>query len=127
MAPLLSPGEPTNLCHNSNATATATKWRSSSLRHLRGGRGRQLDDDIILLHRDRVRLGDIGTLDQVGAALDRDGERARPYRVRIAPGLAGPDGELPSVPRAAQEFLLAREPIVARPIGQDERADLPAA
>jgi hypothetical protein len=34
--------------------------------------------------------------------------------VRIAPGLTGADVELPSMPRAAQEFLMAREAVMAK-------------
>ena len=65
-----------------------------------------LDDEVVLLDRHREGLGDVGTLHQLLARLDRDLELPRPRRFRIAPGLAGADVELPAVPRAAQELAL---------------------
>src|SRR5262249_61681184 len=88
---------------------------------------RELDDEVILLDRDREGFRDIGPLHQRRPRLDRYLERPRASRVRIAPGLAGADVELPAVPGAAQEFLLARQPAMAVPFGPHPRADQAAA
>src|ERR1051326_4203421 len=81
------------------------------------------DDDVFLFERHRKRLGDVGAFHQLLTGLDGDLELPRPGRLRIAPRLPGADVELPAVPRAAQEFPVAIEAIVAGPVGLNERPD----
>src|SRR5579871_2317370 len=50
-----------------------------------------VDDDVILFDRDRIRLGDVGPFEQAFAALDRDGKFPEADIVAIAPGLSGAD------------------------------------
>src|SRR5205085_5132787 len=83
----------------------------------------QIEHQIILLDRDREGLGDVGPLHQLRAGLDRDGKLSRAGGIRIAPGLPGADVELPAVPGAAQEFLVAGQPIVAGSLGLHQRDD----
>src|SRR5262249_15757675 len=51
---------------------------------------------------------------QRGTGLDLHREGACMHAVRVAPGLAGADVELPAVPRTAQHFALARQPVFPR-------------
>src|SRR5262245_65930560 len=74
-------------------------------------RASDVDDEVVLLDRDGEGLGDVRALGQLGAGLDLDRELPRLPGLRIAPGLAGANVELPAVPGAAQELAGARQAI----------------
>jgi hypothetical protein len=87
------------------------------------GQKRQLDlnDDNVSLHRDRVRLGHVGTRQQ----LDRVRMDARPGWIEV--GLAGTDVELPAVPRAAEYLSPPQVPVLSGGARHDEPAQNPLA
>src|SRR5262249_7193681 len=85
--------------------------------------GLQLHHQVILLNGDRKALRHVGALEQRLARLDAHLELARPHRLRIAPGLAGADVELPAVPGAAQKLVGPRQAVVSGPVGLHQRDD----
>src|SRR5215471_11690164 len=91
--------------------------------HVMLRRGRHLDDQVVLLDRNRKRLCDVRPFDEARASFDRHLELPRPYRFGIAPRLTRADVVFPAVPGAAQEFMLARQTVTTRSVRQDERAD----
>src|SRR5215475_3021177 len=93
-------------------TRTSRECSSTGFSRTRRSSGRrsnprQIDHEIILLHRHCEGLGNIGAFDEARPRLDRDAELAGAGGVGIAPGLAGADIELPAVPGAAQKFVVA--------------------
>src|SRR5262245_17801139 len=82
-------------------------WHAAYLRRSGCCRRRHLDDQVVLLDRNRKRLCDVRPLDEARASFDRHLELSRPYRFRIAPRLTRADVVFPAMPGAAQEFLLA--------------------
>ena len=83
-----------------------------------------VDDQIVLFDRHRKGLCDVGALHQGLAGFHFDLELPGAGRLRIAPGLAGANLELPAVPRAAQKLLMARQPVMAGSVGLHQRDDL---
>src|SRR5689334_15309114 len=89
------------------------------------------DDDVLILHGHREGLGDVGTLDQACAGLDRDREMTHPHAARVDPGFARADVILPLMPRASQDFPVTRGAVLARfgrfdEAGQDSLRKIPA-
>src|SRR5262249_18803419 len=82
-------------------------------------RGRHLDDQVVLLDRNRKRLCDVRPLDEARASFDRHLELPRPYRFGLAPPLTRADARFPAVPGAAQEFLLAPQTVTTQSVPQD--------
>src|ERR1051325_7562039 len=82
------------------------------------------DHNVVVLDADAKCLSHIGTLDQLGALLHRDAEAARLDLVRIAPGLAGADVELPGMPRAADDLAAADVVVMAGLVGQHQAGEI---
>src|SRR5262249_25223583 len=83
----------------------------------------ELDYYVLLLDGHRHRLGDIGSPDHLGASGDLRRIGPRPYLGRLAPGLAGPDVELPSVPRATYHLALTDHAELTRPVADRKAGD----
>src|SRR5215207_7745154 len=92
------PKSPSFLC-GADATTSRAIAMSRYSPSAPGFSGRQIDDQIVLLERHRKRLDDVGSLGEVGAALDRHRELPRAHGARVAPRLAGTNLEFPAVPR----------------------------
>src|SRR5262245_26992982 len=86
-----------------------------------------LNHHVILFDLHREGLGHIGPLHQFGACGDGGLELPDLEILRVAPGLAGADDELPAVPGAAQELALARDAVLARTARLREPDDAPFA
>src|SRR3974390_573824 len=78
----------------------------------------RLDDDVGILDNDRESLGDVWPLFHFGGKLlttfDRNRKRADLEALRIEPGLTVAHGDLPAVPRTAQQLADARALVNAR-------------
>src|SRR5690348_4603122 len=74
----------------------------------------RLDHYVVVFDRHRKRLGLVGPLDQLGAGLDRYRVLARTQALRVAPGAAGSDVELPRMPGAADDLAPPRIAVRAR-------------
>src|SRR5260364_240887 len=114
------------------APPSGPSTRASCIPFQRSAPPSELDDDVVVLDRDGVALGDVRAFHEVPAGLALDVVVAQPRGAWVAPGLAGGELELPAVPGAAQEFPVAFEAIVAgtrglRDAGDDAGADPRAA
>jgi hypothetical protein len=67
-----------------------------------------LDDNIVVLNRDRKRLGYVRTLNELSAGLDRYRIRQEPHTLRIAPRPPRSHIEFPAMPGAPKDFASAR-------------------
>src|SRR5690242_17575727 len=76
----------------------------------------KLQHDVVLLHGDRHGLSNERTLCQRLARHHLNVVSPRLYTLRVTPGLARLDVELPTVPRTPQHFAVAFQPIFAGPV-----------
>src|SRR5262249_14655178 len=83
----------------------------------------ELDYHVLLLDRHRHCLGDVGPPDHFGTSGDLRRIGPRPYLGRLAPGLAGPDVELPPVPGATYHLALTDHAELARPVADRKPGD----
>src|SRR5665213_3448613 len=72
---------------------------------------------------DREGLGDVGTLGDARARFDRHLVLPRVALFRIAPRLAGAHIVVPAVPGTTQDFALAQDRVIARPVRDHQPAD----
>src|SRR5262245_47497003 len=80
----------------------------------------EFDHHILLLNRHRHCLGDVGALDHLGPSGNLRRIGPRPHLGRLAPGLTGPDIELPTVPRAAYHLAFPDHAEIARPVADSK-------
>src|SRR5688500_4431162 len=102
--------------------ATVGSGRPISARRCRWRLG--VDHHVVVLDADREGLGDVRTLDQGAARLDRDGEVANAGAMGLAPGFAGAQVVFPAVPGAADDLAVARVAVLAGPRGLDQPYEL---
>src|SRR5436853_373875 len=79
-----------------------------------GGDPLRLNDHVVILDADRERLGLVGSFNELSALRNRNGVFARAQPLRVAPGLAGADVELPRMPGAADDLATPRIAVLAR-------------
>src|SRR6202043_2770409 len=100
-------------------------WERTGGECLAHARRLRLDDDVVVLDRHRKGFGLVGPLPQLGPRLDRLRVLTRAQPLRVAPGAAGANVELPGMPGATDDLALPGIAVIAR-LRRFEEAGEPA-